>query len=146
MFVLETYTKKNSAIVSEALASWVSTSTKKTLATQASNIAKKAIESLQEKHAFIWAAKKDDKICAVLIADETVDHKKTKQIYLRYLTKNVDDITSRGCGIFLLNTIQQMAKKQNISIVLVSDNADKFWKKQDFKINPSDTTQYIWTP
>lgn len=146
MTSITSYTKKNSPPLSLALTSWTSSSEKKNLTTQASKIAKKALESLSEPHGYLWSAQKNDTICAVLIADETVDHKGNKEILIRYLVSNVRNPTAKGTGTFLVSKLKDLAKKNLTAIVLVSDNADKYWKNQGFTINPNDPTQYRWQP
>ncbi|MBL7479177.1 hypothetical protein [Legionella bononiensis] len=141
-FVLE---KINADTLLEQLQKWNSVFSKKRkmnkIENNAISIFNQIVESLNERHGYLWIAKRDEQLCAVLIGDDS-----KKGLIIRYLLSNVFDVQAKGAGAFLVREMQSFADKKNLSIRTTSQNADAFWARSSFQLDADNPPDFIYKP
>ncbi|KTD47775.1 hypothetical protein [Legionella quateirensis] len=141
-FVLE---KINAETLLEQLQKWNSVFSKKRKMSKiehnAKSIFNQIVESLNERHGYLWIAKRDEQLCAVLIGDDSKN-----ELIIRFLLSNVFDVQAKGSGAFLVREIQSFANKKNLTIRTTSQNADAFWAKSSFQLDADNPPDFIYKP
>lgn len=105
------------------------------------SIINQSITSLNEqRHGHFWVAKRGEKVCSILIADDQKD-----EFVIRFLVANILDSEARGSGTFLVETMLELANKTHKTVRTTPENSDKYWKnKMGFQPDQNNPVEYIY--